>query len=305
MILHRRKFLRFAAGAVGAPAIIRQSSALDGYQGQVKPSGIPIINSQHPFAQGLLFYGFDTGMRSYVNLCGSGPIIYGAQRPPVITRPYGTGFNWPGSLAGNNQHYGAICFTPDETDPAGQIARATNLSNQGAGAGWSFVCGYIQSGFDVQFGWIFGRPAWAGEIQPYANWGVECPNNGTQINFFLNHNGALSRFGSNDPEGLNRFVSCCGTAKNDAPGSATATAYVNGVRVGYKNCQSVQNSNVNAGVDPEAQIMFGAIYHYYTTFSYNCFQGVVYYGGFLNRALDPDEVMQWHQNPYSFLLPGT
>ena len=180
VVTRRRLLKRAVASLIAAPAIIRPAKAgfaafqanSDSYSlGQVKPSGFPALNKAHPLAPDL-FYGFDTGNLSYIELTGTNGRSmqhggYGGFANLATTA--GTAINWPGG--DGTSGVGWFCQT-DKTnaeDPMNTymgpwpIWSGQALSLLGTGAGFSLICGVWITGQNTLGSLLFGRPRKAHE----------------------------------------------------------------------------------------------------------------------------------------------
>ncbi len=61
--------------------------------GLLKPTGLPVLLASDPLASNLLFYGFDLGNGSIVDVAGGVPLIP-VGVPPVIETSFGKGIGW-------------------------------------------------------------------------------------------------------------------------------------------------------------------------------------------------------------------
>lgn len=275
------------------PALIVPSGI--GQMGQVKPDGTPSFLSTS-LSAGTLFCGVDNGAGIISDLLGN-VVMTGHSVPAEASSANGKAIGWP---ATENAHIGYI----GDVYANSLIRNATNLANQGTGVGWTFTAVFMQLATQAVDALIFGRPAHAGEIQPFANWYFDLLSGTTSVAAVVNNNGTIAQVGSNfDVGGLNILTTLACTAINTAPGVSTAKFFANGTIVGSPTTglTIVDSAFAGSGTDAEAQIMFGTIYHVQTGFNFNCINGLVYAGTFHSRAWSDAEVAAWSQNPYQFL----
>lgn len=245
-------------------------------RGQLKPSGVPRINWSHRLAQGLLFYGFDTGNGLIVDLARG---LTQNQVPSTTvagntTTQWGTGINWNAS--------DARYFNSDAA-----IRNATANNNH------SWACAYVQTGTVGSWTRPFGRTALQGASPPYLNWDFEInpsidPGQNVVIADAADGVGGNKTSGSWAGNANNTFTSLLATFTS----STNYDFYTQGV---YRNSNTVSARTSN---DTNDAILFSGSS---SAASGNSFAGVVFYGAFWNRTLGASEALQLHLDPYCFL----
>lgn len=245
--------------------------------GQVKPTGVPRIDWSHPLAQGLLFYGFDTGLGVILDLAGGRP---SQQMPSASIKasnsvtPWGSGLNWtPGS--GTDGRF----FSSDAA-----IRAAT------ANPPWTAAMATVQKATNAQVERPFNRTAGNGSGAT-CNWLFQYPASSSQLSFYLNSGGTVAGPVGTFSGSLNSLVTAVGVATS----GSTASFYANGALVGSLTGLTIGSSNTNDAIcfsgDSSAN-------------SQHAGSGFVFYGAFWNRALSQAEILQLHLDPYCFLVPG-
>lgn len=250
-------------------------------RGQFKPPGVPRINWQHPLAQGLQFYAFDTG-GVYRELVKGRPATLLGTRPGAALSAYGYATKW--TTAG-----GSYTWTAD-----------TTISTAQTGGSFSWACGCVKDsgatlGSNAR---PFGRTAENGSLQPFANWDFEFNNTGlgsgtqTSVNANIDTAGSVQAIGAANWPGVaaGAFCSLLGTM---SAVTANALFYGQGQQVLGPQPITAASDNTNANI-----IVSGSS----SAAASNQFGGWVYYGAFWSRTLGPAEALQLHTNPYQFLI---
>jgi hypothetical protein len=186
LIINKRKLFKYAAASlIAAPAIIRLArgqnfasfqNSISRFSGQFKPSGFPVLNKSHSLAPDL-FYGFDTGNLSYIELTGTNgrSMQHGSYGGFTnLATAAGTAINWPGGDGTAGVGWFCQTDTTNAEDPTPGMPSYTGpwpvwsaqaLSLLGTGAGFSMICGVWLTGTNVLGSLLFGRPRKAHEAQ--------------------------------------------------------------------------------------------------------------------------------------------
>lgn len=295
----------------------RNQAGLFSPSGQVKPAGVPIgLDWTDDITNGLMWYAIDGGDGQFHILadCPSdagspGHLMY----PPnikggFVTPPstlvgsqgacqWGRGCLWPGAVAENADFNGMQSYVYD----GDRIRTAQNLSNQGAGAGFTIGSSYVQTTASAPFGGlIFGRPARALEAAPFAQNLLMIPDAGSQVQFWWDNNGTGTNIISPASFAMNAFHTAFGVTRNDSAGSATCTLIVDGGVQTSASGQVVIDALGNE--NNEGQIMLGSCYHIASPKVQEVFGGFTFWGGIWSRALSRAETARIHAAPYSFVL---
>jgi hypothetical protein len=281
-MLTRRSLI---ASALAAPAIIRPRKLLAqvrqrgfSHQGQQKAAGIPVLDRSHPLAQGLLFYGFDTGLGVIVDLVGNtaGKRLNSTAGNAVTQ--WGQGVSWNTS--------DAIYF------PSSAAVRAAT-----AGGGFSWACAHVPNTSLLMNCSPFGRAANNGGTQPFFNWAFDTAAGVNEMTAAFNNSGTAG------------YQPASGGVASTVNGfnSLLATAGVNGQSTLYQNgalsSQSATSAFNFASTNTNDDIIFGGISAAGSQDSYT--GGCVFYGAFWNRVLSAAEAFRLHFDPYCFLIfPG-
>lgn len=260
-------------------------------RGQAKPAGskLPKIDWSHQLANGLLFYGYDTGGLSGLsgtsgqNLIdlATGAVLYTAGAPlnyPALqATPYGVGMVYTSNVSNN-----LFCSS--------QIRAATAAGN------YTFACAFIQTGTAPSDSQPFLRTAGNNSGPVYINWGFDInPSNAgqTAIRAGVNNNGGYQATSNATFSGNNAFVSAVGTLAGGA-GSSTLTLYLNAASAAV-SVPTITPASYNTNDN----ICFGTTTSAGTQ---NPFLGLIFYGAFWSRVLTQAEILQLHLDPYCFLL---
>lgn len=261
-------------------ALFRGSNRL-WFPGQVKPQGVPRIDWTNPLTNGLIFFGFDTGLGLIVDLVGGRP----AQRIPsttaasVSTSPWGTGFLWNGS---DGRFFAS--------DSIIQVA-ATNSNYPPV----TWVCAYNMTGTVGSDTIPFGRTLNNGALGA-TNWNINLNTAGSGQNRVTANWGT----GSGNVTGTNVWTSnannqFASVAFTQAANGSTSTLWAQGVLADTQSKGTIQADNVN-----DAVMFSGAS----AAASLQPMTGFVYYGAFWTRALSQSELIQLYLDPYCFLMPA-
>jgi hypothetical protein len=247
--------------------------------GQTKPFGsTPQINWSHPLAQGLVFYGYDTGTGVILDLASQNNQSQSTLGTvdPNSTSAFGSGINYGGS--------GTRYFN---SGAAIQNLTSGNLS---------CACAFIKTGTVGSFSRPFGRTANNGGSNPFANYAFDINaagggQNHIQVDFNLQTNAVT--VGSIVFPGDNLFTSAVGTFSWSGS-QTTAWIYVNG----GSNSTSLTDVRQLTSLTTNDAIIFSG---QSAASSQDQFVGFVYYGAVWNRTLSIEEVGQLHIDPYCFL----
>ena len=237
-------------------------------KGQYKPAGVPKINWSHPLAKGLLFYVFDTGLGTIVELVKNTPSTISGTVPSVVSSPWGSGFSYNASAS--------IKFVPDA-----EIIAATT------GINYSFAAAYNKTGTVGSYTSVFLRDANNGGSQPYINWRIEINNAGsgqdrTNVSWCTNLNvegDSTAKTGLNN----NTYHTIVGVMTTVPAGNVTA--YADGAQF-YNVNTAVGHNNTNSNI----------------YLGYGSFVGLIYYAAFWGRVLTVKEQFLLHYKPYDFLI---
>jgi hypothetical protein len=221
----------------------------------IKQTGIPTLNTSHPLAQGLVFYGFDTGVTqpvgadqtswasggatagtSYVDLV-TNKVLWGASKSgvaaqapfstPIASTPYGTAAQFPGHAVNQqNEANFAVTSVPFGA-PNEAIRTASFLAWSPSGTGNTFACTAYLTGVCVDGSLIFGRPSHDGSEavppQPLHNWDFYLLADGTLHAYVLDGQGGsvlnVRDIGGGIAYTPNTLVSLVCTTKNTTSGS--------------------------------------------------------------------------------------
>jgi Concanavalin A-like lectin/glucanases superfamily len=247
--------------------------------GQVKPTGVPRIDWSHPLAQGLVFYGFDTGQGLIIDLVRGRAMqsvsASGGPTPALSADQWSTGFLYDA----NHTNY---------------FASDAEIRNLTAAPPWTCACAFNQQTIGVS-SIPFCRTANNGVGQPFVNW---CFQNDAlsdnHLTFAVNSGGTFAYIGTAGSGGAavppNAFHTLLGVANS----SSSATYFVDGVSQGTTTGLSIQSVDTNDAIcfggDSSASVV------------HPCPSAFVPYGAFWNRALSASEILQLHLDPYCFLL---
>lgn len=245
--------------------------------GQIKPRGIPRINWSHSLAQGLLFYGFDTG-DIIIDLARGLP----QQQAPSTTIAPSTEFSQYGSGIGWNNSDSKY-FASDSA-----IRTATAGKH-------SWACAYVQTGTAGSFARPFGRTAQNGGSEPFVNFDFEINRSGLGQNivnaaWFDGPAGTFDISSDWTGNANNVFVSLAATFTS----TTNVDFYAQGQKIG-------PTTTALGSSDTSDAIIFSGSS---SAASSNPFVGNVFYGAFWNRTLTAEECLQLHLDPYCFLVPS-
>lgn len=251
--------------------------------GQIKLSGLPRIDYRHALAQGLVFYGFDTGHGKIIDLAQQRKATQLANSTRPGSSPFGQALSWV-----NND---SIVFTSDAA-----------IENASLSGNFTWACAASRTGTVNASAVPFGRTANNGASQPFMNWGFFWDDSGVTgsgqntVSCVYDQGGFLARVGNANftTAGANTFNTLMGVASGGSgANAATVKFYGNGGLVATDTGVTFGNTNTNDA----------------TIFSGNSaaavaaqFFGFVYYGAAWNRALSAAEAVQLHNDPYSFLI---
>lgn len=274
-------FLEWPTDLGTNPSIIRQARQY----GPVippktkKPTGVPIINLDHPLAEGLLFYAYDTGLGAgpggIIDLVGQRPAKIIGTPPAVAPSPWGQGLLWNGQSSAVFQQDAAI-----------QAATATGR--------YTYACGCVQTADVGAYTRMFCRTALNAGGGPYANWSfdVNPGNTGQQFIFW-----EVSTVGGVDSNialpyaAQQRFMSLGGVATG-----SSLLCYVNGMKVGSLTGLTFADVDNLANIIISGQADSGAT---------SPWTGFVFYGAFWGRPLTPEQLLLLHDDPWCMLIvPG-
>lgn len=268
--------------------------------GQVKPTGVPRgVNSSSPLMTTIpLFYGFDTGFGTIVDVTGN-VALTSQNVPSNVTSSFGTSISWDAANGDTSTGYYG--------DPTTAIHLATDLSALGVGAGWTLAIAFRPTGNAFQ-SLIAGRPAHANEAQPFANWSILFEN-GTvgdrTITALLNNNNAAATCGTFTYGAYGIFGTAVLSVQNTSSGVAAANFYANGSLVATTTGLVVQDTGPSYSgprQDVEEQIQFGTIYHVQTTHNFNDFTGQSFEQIFVPSAWSGSQAALFHSQPYDGVL---
>lgn len=248
------------------PRLLQASNRL-WFPGQVKPTGVPRIDWQHPLANGLVFYAFDTGQNAFVDLA--------AQRSQLV-------ISGDAALGGNSPWGAGLQFSANGTryflsDPGVQLGPPYTVA---------FACD--QTGAD---GTIFTRLANNNGSNPFINW--QFASTGGFIETNINSAGSFTA----GPGTL------AATFLNNAFNSVALVIPIAGTSAILYSQAKVQQTTTGLTVQSANtgdQIDIGGSG---TVNVANAFTGLFFYGGTWNRALTAAELLLLHTDPYCFLMP--
>jgi hypothetical protein len=235
--------------------------------GQTKPFGsIPQINWGHPLAQGLLFYGYDTGAGTIVDLVGS-------RKMNTVGTVDGTSSSVFGS---------GVLYNVDGTRYFNSDAAVRQSFAQ-----VSFGCAIFQTANTAANATPFGRVAENNSSAPYVNYDFQATG---PAGYGLFYGDGVSSFTGSATFSIahNAFTSLLGVIS----GGGNYSYYGNGVIVTISTGVTYGN---DSNLDP---ITFSGGSN---ASALNPFPGFVYYGAIWNRALSAAEALTLHQDPYCFL----
>lgn len=243
------------------------------FTGRYKRPGIPRINWRHPLAQGLLFYGYDTGGGVILDLVGARwqTKVPGTTLPAPLPSQHGSGFKWNNSAG--------LFFASDPT-----------IRNATANPPFSFACAYVQTGVAVTNSVIFGRTANNFGSAPFVNWALQVNFNAagqTAANASVDNGGVDAESPNWTGNANNVFTSLLGVAK-----PTSISLFAQGGLVGTTGGLTVASSNTN-----DAIIFSGGS----AAASNVPFPGYVFYGAFWRRELTDADAEMLHADPYCFL----
>lgn len=243
-----------------------------------KPLGIPTINLDHPLAEGLVFYAFDTGLGTYIDLIGQRPCKMLGTPPTPTPSAWGQGSLWGGA--------GSAMFSQD-----------TAIQAVTASGTYTYACAYVQTADVGIFARPFGRTALNAGGPPYVNWIFDINNpaggNGNQstISFEVN-SGGQDYSATVSGNAQNAWMSLAGVAT----GGASVGCWINGIQQATISPPSLSSTNTNADLIISGNSNAGVG---------NPWTGFVFYGALWNRKLTPDQLLQLHDDPWCLLqVPG-
>jgi Alpha-L-arabinofuranosidase B, catalytic len=239
--------------------------------GHIKPPGIPRIDWRHPLAQGLVFYGFDTGTGLLIDLAAGRPASFVGTKAGIAPSAFGAGILWNNS----NTAYFLQDAAIEAATAAGDYTAAcailpTNTSGLAAGA--------------LPFGRLIGN-----FTSPYYDWAFDF--SGGQIYGSLLNSATYANIGNPVTISNDQFASLALTAV----AGTSAAFYGNGAQSGSISTGLAIASNNSAGSNI---YLSGAS----SSSSIRPFIGFVYYGAFWKRALSAAEIAALHADPYAFLI---
>lgn len=262
------------------PSLIRRSAP-----GQVRPAAhLARINWAHPAANQLLFYGLDSGGH---------PAGYGTgsfATPGVLDLVYGgvpTKLLGPSSIAGTP--YGPT-VNYDGTDASYAFPCPPGVQAAQTAGVFTYACAFILTGTVGSFTRPFCRTANNGGSSPFCNWDFEINPSGvgqTALNANLNNAGSLASTTSNAIFSSPLYTTVVGVVSG-----GTLTLYLNGAAGPTVGSITPASFNTNDDIIFSGSSAASAA---------NMMIGSVFYGAFWGRALSPQEVLDLHLDPYSFL----
>lgn len=262
----------------------------------IKPNGLPAFDSSQSLAQGMLFYGVDTGTGSIIDVAGGNSTV-GVGLPASTSTSFGSGLYWDNANLVDSGYYANVTPT---------MQSALDLADAPAGAGFTIGCTFVQLGpvaTNVE-GLIFGRPAHAAETSPLWNEAFTTGHSDHTVELVLNNGGQAVDVGEFDFGAYGNLVTVVATVQNISNGTAIAKffASINGEPPTLVATAPVSaGSTYGFGHDEENQIMFGDVYHVITNRNYNSFNGTVFTGFIAGRAWTDTEVTGYAEQPYSLL----
>jgi hypothetical protein len=293
-----------------------------------KPTGTPAIDRNNELNNGLLYYGFDTGL-GYVSLladcpgdtavggCGHGmflPLVYGVGQPGGVsattpsgqfgrtTTRYGTGFKYLGLSAESGTVGGPSSWVWDND----ALRSAINLWNSVAGIGFTIASVFVPfAAADVSIGQnvIFGRTAQGfTEVSPAgASVCLSFDTSSRVVLFYYDHTNTAPHASTivSSAVSLNVQHTAVATFLNTSSGSATATLYVDGLVAA--TATGVALADTLGAENTEGQVQFGSSWHVFANHVSNVFNGQVFSGSMYKRAWNAKEVAAFNAAPWSQL----
>jgi hypothetical protein len=243
--------------------------------------GRPAHRLVSPLAQGLVFYGFDTGFGLIVDLVRGRTMqsvsASGGPTPALSADQWSAGFLYD---AGHTNYF----------------ASDAEIRNLTAAPPWTCACALDQ--LTLTNGAIcFCRTANNSAGQPYMDWCFQSDfAGGGHTTFAVNSGGAYTYVGTAGSTGTaigaNGFHTLVGVANS----SSSASYFVDGVSQGTTAGLSIQSINAGdaicLGGNSSASVLNP------------CASAFVPYGAYWSRALSSSEILQLHLDPYCFLQPG-
>ena len=276
MIIPRRKLIAGAAASLLVPWHLARAQVRFSTR-QVKRAGIPRIDRSHPLAQGLVFYGFDTGAGTILDLASNGARA-GARVPGATKAPNGV-TQWGQGIAWNNSD--------------GMFFNADAAIRNASVPPYSFACCHVQTGTVGSFARNFARTAQNNGAAPNINWGFDVNDGGigqTQVDVVLDDNGspaATIGWTGNSNNALHSFACNVFSTTN-------ASIYGDGA---FRQNNGAYTT-ITQSTTSDAILFSGAS----SAASSNPFIGFVFYGAFWSRNLSINEIEQLHFDPYAFLI---
>jgi hypothetical protein len=239
-------------------------------RGNFKPEGIPRINWDHQMAQGLVFYGYDTG-RGVIDLCsGRQPATIGA-----IPQYKPTAFGM--ATAYNNLT--TVSFPSDSVIEASMTIPM------------SAACAFTRTSQMADFARPFCRTANDGASLPFENFAFQYHPSPAFIQVALSISGNTRvPFNVGIDQGTNLYTTCAVTV--DSVGSPRT--YFNGAINTLGSAVSLSNYH------NQSNILFSgsAAGSVYQPWSGAVFWGAIWDG----RTLSQRDNVRLHTNPYDFLI---
>lgn len=295
-----------------------------------KPTGVPAIDRGNPLNNGLLYYGFDTGLGSIVLLadcpgdtavggCGHGiflPLKYGisgqpggasAKTPSVqfattATR-YGTGLKYPGVSAESSTTLGGASSWVWDNDT---LRSSINLWNAASGVGFTIASVFVPfAAADASIGQevIFGRTAKGfTEVVPTgASVCLSFDTSARVVLWYYDHTSTAPNATAltSSAVALNKQHTAVATFLNTSSGSATATLYVDGVVAAAVT--GVALADTFGAENNEGQVQFGSSWHVFANHVSNVFNGQMFSGSMYARVWNAKEVASFNASPWAQL----
>jgi len=277
-----------------------------------KPQGIPQLNANNPLANGLLWYGVDTGIGQYAIIADTWPGHYMyppniksgfgyANQPPVIlgATPWGTGMQFQGASYEESEKMAFFSYVWDSDN----IRNAQQLAYGPAGMGDTIFTTYVQIADSSSYAVIFGRTARGfTEAAPNASLLLATGSANQKVDFWYSQSLTANATILESPStyAFNQLHTAVGTCLNDSAGSATCRLYVDGVLV-VSSAGGQTPIDTYGAENNEGQIMFGDSVHIAANHVSGVLNGYSYQGGIAGRAWNAQEIASFSRNPWQLM----
>jgi hypothetical protein len=251
-------------------AVVVGPSAVRTYRNQKLYPSLPRIDQNHPMADGLVFYGYDTGAGAIVDLVGGRKQGAVGVADPVTGSVFGSGIQYN---ADGSKYF------------------ASDAALQASYGAISFACGYVQTGTVGAYASAFMRTANNNASAPFVNWVFNFNPGGAgqnQVNMGVASTGGNSFQSANWVGNINGIY-------NVLVGTVSGSNWIfwaNGQQVDAGAANSYIPVNTNDSVIFSGGSNAGTVVP---------FVGKVFWGAFWKRVLSNTEVNQLYYDPYCFL----